>query len=800
MARGRKPKFISAEDDATEKSGESVIVLHPKQKEFTSSEAIYRGFVAGISSGKALALDTPIPTPSGWTTMGEIQVGDIVFNEHGNQCEVVFATDVMYDHHCYELRFSDGTKVVADADHLWNTVTFSERKAARRRVGGGDPRRWQCLPRTYSPTHTTKEIYQTTSVREAANHAVKVCDPIACSDATLPIPPYTLGVWLGDGTSTSAIITCDDYEIVEFIEQDGFSLKKLDSKSCGTACQYAIHVAGLETMPRDKATGRFYSHPDKLLCKLRALGLTGRRSVNKTIPSVYQRASESQRLLLLYGLMDTDGCVDKAGHCEFTSTSEKLARSVLELLRGLGFKPTLSEGRATLYGKDCGPKYRIYFFPDRQVFRIPRKAIRVKVKRKARSDYRYIKSVTPVPSVPVRCISVNSKSHLYLCSEAFIPTHNTYCGAYDLLKRSRPKCLYMIISATYRMLEDSTKRVFIKMAEDFGLWDDKKYKRTDNQAILNNGAEILFRSGDEPGRLRGPSLSGCWMDECSQMKEEAFNVLIGRLREGGKQGWLTGTFTPCGKDHWTYQVFGDKSDDNVRLFHCSTRDNPFVEPKFYENLLLRYGKSEAGMLRAQQELEGEFVVVEGAEWGPEHFNGANIWFDNWPSDSNAIRIAALDSSKGVGGKSGDYSAFVKIMVSGGKIWVDADLDNTRNSSVMAATAMEIQKSFQPDCFGIEAEFGGNVLVDDLAQRAEIEDIPINLALVPTNGVPKEVRIRRLTRFIVTNKFRFRNNESTRILVHQAESFPHSAHDDGIDALEMAVRIAVEGGAFGQEID
>jgi len=69
--------------------------------------------------GKALALDTPIPTPDGWRTMGALRVGDQVFDEAGRRCTVTFATPVQLDRECYEVVFSDGERIVADADHLW---------------------------------------------------------------------------------------------------------------------------------------------------------------------------------------------------------------------------------------------------------------------------------------------------------------------------------------------------------------------------------------------------------------------------------------------------------------------------------------------------------------------------------------------------------------------------------------------------------------------------------------------------------------------------------------------------------
>lgn len=78
--------------------------------------------------GKALALDTPLPTPTGWTTMGEVAVGDHVLGADGRPTTVVAATEVMHRRPCYEVEFSDGTVVVADARHQWR-VTSADRKS-----------------------------------------------------------------------------------------------------------------------------------------------------------------------------------------------------------------------------------------------------------------------------------------------------------------------------------------------------------------------------------------------------------------------------------------------------------------------------------------------------------------------------------------------------------------------------------------------------------------------------------------------------------------------------------------------
>ncbi len=74
------------------------------------------------SMGKALGLDTPIPTPSGWTTMGDLEVGDSVLDDQGQPCTVTYATPVQHDRQCYEVEFDDGSVIIADADHQWFAI------------------------------------------------------------------------------------------------------------------------------------------------------------------------------------------------------------------------------------------------------------------------------------------------------------------------------------------------------------------------------------------------------------------------------------------------------------------------------------------------------------------------------------------------------------------------------------------------------------------------------------------------------------------------------------------------------
>jgi len=365
-------------------------------------------------NGKALALDTPIPTPNGWTTMGSLRVGDPVFDERGRVCRVTFATDVQFDRTCYRVMFSDRTSIVADAEHLWFTES---RRTGLPHTGLGPKSTWEArhirtteqIRASISAWPTKKSVYW--------NHRIPCADPLQLPSIDLIVPPYTLGVWLGDGNTNEARLTCgreDVYEMRDLLFRDGTSLGPARRDPRSSAYSFGIGIR--TTFP--------------LRARLRAIGVLGA----KHIPQQYLRASEEQRMALLQGLMDTDGHATPRGQCEFTTTRLALLDGFVELARSLGFKPMIKAGRAMLRGKDCGPKYRVQFwsFSDRPVFRLRRKVARLKQRIKdgeVRSSVRQIVEVDPVDSVPVRCIQVDSPSHLYLAGRGMVPTHNTETAA-----------------------------------------------------------------------------------------------------------------------------------------------------------------------------------------------------------------------------------------------------------------------------------------------------------------------------------------------------------------------------------
>lgn len=371
-------------------------------------------------NGKALALDTPIPTTTGWTTMGSIKEGDKLFDENGRPCNVTYVADIQRNKTCYEVVFSDGNTIIADAEHLWQTQS---------RINGR-PNNHKKQPD--DDIWTTQQIKDSLLVRNPFNikhnrteynHSIPCCGPIQTEEKELPIDPYALGVWLGDGESSGHRLTCSkaDVEIISMLRSKGLSVEIKCHKD--RTERYAIQFL-------DQKGSIVRNGFRSALKRLNLLN-------NKHIPGAYLRSSIAQRTELLRGLMDTDGYASKAGQCEFTTILPQLRDGFMELTTSLGFKPTVKTARATMNGIDCGEKYRIQFwaYADNPAFHLKRKAERLKQPplTTTRAARRKIVAINPVESVPVRCIAVDSPSHLFLAGKGMVPTHNTPISSGEIL-------------------------------------------------------------------------------------------------------------------------------------------------------------------------------------------------------------------------------------------------------------------------------------------------------------------------------------------------------------------------------
>lgn len=314
--------------------GRETIDLYTAQKRALRKMRDNRFFIqlASRQIGKALALDTPIPTPNGWTDMGSLKDGDTVYDINGEPCNVIKAHAILHNRQCYKVTFDSGEEIVADGDHLWRTQTYEDR---RRKVN--------------NRVRTTKEILNTLLHGGKPHHRIPICSNGVCgSKKDLITSPYILGLRLGGEV--------DD----KFIDQQ-------------------------------------YNLPAEL-----------------NIPDDLLSCERSQRLDLLRGLMDSDNGSIISSRATFNNTHKPLIEQVEELVISLGYKTTSDDTSVT-------------FIPTENICYNPTKRSNINYDGESDDDsqWHYITNIERVDSVPVRCITVDSKDNLFLAGKQNIATHNS---------------------------------------------------------------------------------------------------------------------------------------------------------------------------------------------------------------------------------------------------------------------------------------------------------------------------------------------------------------------------------------
>ena len=399
-------------------------------------------------NAKDLALDTPIPTPAGWSTMGELEIGDEVFAADGSVAKVISTSPVFTKNKCYRLTFSNGESVVAGEGHLWLTTARVDKVGAGVGQGLEKAKKGESLT---TRVRTTQEIFETQrhGKRADVNHSVSMPDALDLPDADLPLDPYLVGAWLGDGTSRYATITCGDEDVDDISES---------LSACG-AIVSAHRNKGSWTLTLRPAAA--LGVEGKRLPTLKgALGGLGLLQ-NKHIPAAYLRASRAQRIALLQGLMDTDGTIDVRGRqLSFCTTKEALRDGVGELLASLGIKYSCIGADSFISGRKVKNQHWkltfVVFADEVPAFRLARKLVRQRLRSDLsiapRSRSVQIVSVEEVETVATKCIAIDHPSKLFLFGRTMLPTHNsvlaTVIGLYDVRNERSRNPLVLIAAST----------------------------------------------------------------------------------------------------------------------------------------------------------------------------------------------------------------------------------------------------------------------------------------------------------------------------------------------------------------
>lgn len=331
--------------------------------------------------------DTPVLTDVGWSSVGELSVGDRIAAPDGSWTAVEAVSDKSVEQ-MFEMTLSDGSKLESHAGHRWFVQPVT--KGAR-----AQPERFM----------TTAEILDQWD--DYKRFRIRAPEPLEGVEADLPLDPYVFGAWLGDGTRGMAQFTQDDSN------EDQGELRA------------AIELAGYETRTQ---SGRNRFGALGMLPALRATGAFH----DKHVPDIYLQASFKQRLSLLQGLMDTDGTIaGEWGHAVFYNTNPRLIEAVEYLLLSLGFRPCPARWHS--HNRDV-PIGVVKFYPNSDLpnpFRLTRKAEKVQSRTKDRSKWLTIRSLEPTRETLGACIRVAHPSSQFLCGKRLIPTGNSQIFQYS---------------------------------------------------------------------------------------------------------------------------------------------------------------------------------------------------------------------------------------------------------------------------------------------------------------------------------------------------------------------------------
>ena len=359
---------------------------------------------AKAGSGKAQPKSTLIPTPEGDKLLGDLKIGDYIFDANGEPTKVLGIFDQgLLD--AYEVVFSDGRKTICCGEHLWTHYNYFSRSDKD-----------NLFTETLN-SMLKRDLNVIINRGTVKRYSIPLCSPIKYEEKKFEIDPYVIGVFLGDGCCTDKYLTlssADESLVAEVANICGFTYKRLSLKNYN----WKFYKEGKIVRTQEF----FKSFPT--IC---------RRSECKEIPTEYFYGSIEQRYALIQGLLDTDGSVNIRVNPKvvFTTTSPYLRDGIIKLMYSLGQSAVSDEGKMGKYS--VNPYYtinlRIQEETKDKLFRLKRKRDKILAPKKDYLKWKFdrlpIKEINKLhQKYDMRCIYVDNPDHLYLTND-YIVTHNT---------------------------------------------------------------------------------------------------------------------------------------------------------------------------------------------------------------------------------------------------------------------------------------------------------------------------------------------------------------------------------------
>lgn len=420
---------------------------------FMTSQGVYSGnnkytqqiIDADTGDGKAQPDDTIIPTPKGYRQLKKLKVGDFVYNLDGQPVEVLGIFPQKGKQVTYEITFKDGRTTRCNDEHLWYVIDKYDKASV--------------LP--LSEIRKNYLIPSTDGKHLGHRYAVPLPKPIEYKKTKLPIDPYLIGAFIGNGALSEKALTFSSGNMnvtAEVSKRIGYptTFRKYDN--------YSYRFIKQHTKDSDGDDRKWYVQTKDFFSELPEL--IGCKSEKKYIPDMYKYASIEDRWLLLQGLFDTDGHISKDKYrISYTTISKQLRDDIVEVVRSLGYMVYAKEDRRNKYSTGVCYVLRIAC-PDKDkpnFFRAKSKAKRAAIyaskhyKTRKRDGLLTIMDIKRVEDTKQRCIYIDDPRHVYV-SENFIPTHNTYCGIASIAYWSHKAVIFVPFSKLLDQWKESIVR------------------------------------------------------------------------------------------------------------------------------------------------------------------------------------------------------------------------------------------------------------------------------------------------------------------------------------------------------
>lgn len=356
--------------------------------------------------GRAIENNEKIPTPEGWKKIKDIQIGDFLFDAQGVPTKVLNIFPQKQEE-IYLITFKDGRKIKCTKDHLWSFNTKSQKEDSKKN------RKFY--------TKSTEEILKNFQIKKGKtyNILIPVNSAVSYNKKNHSIPPYVLGLLLGDGC-----LRTSHNGILQFSSKNDELPNKIailmDWHVKHSESNYTYWFSDKEDK-NIKVENLFKDYPQ----------LINTSSQTKFIPQEYLQGSIEDRLSLLQGLLDTDGCVTTGGRVNFSTVSPLLKDNIKELCQSLGLIVNITEIPPRRYGKKESFNIHIMGKPEikKELFQLREKKEKMlkwfnSSTNKNKYDFNPIIKIERINEIAdCTCFEVDNNENLFLVGD-FIVTHN----------------------------------------------------------------------------------------------------------------------------------------------------------------------------------------------------------------------------------------------------------------------------------------------------------------------------------------------------------------------------------------